>query len=510
MVTSSSVSERLTSTTPSPGLRERLSRLWTSRAALTVSFGLFGFLAVFAGSWIPSFWGDEAASVMSAERSLPSLFRMLGNVDAVHGTYYLFLHFWIEIFGASEISVRFPSAIAIGILVAGTFVLGRMLGGRNLGIVAALICAVSPRASYIGGDARSYALSTALGVWLTVLLVTLIRRRVRTRLAWLGYALLAAAGVYLFLYLGLLLLVHGIYVFTSRRAIGMGRRWLAATAVTVVLSAPIIAYGYAERGQVAFLAKRNYGTPHGILVTQWFVNPYLAVAAWALMIVAVVAGVIAWRHGARLSESVRLGAIWTAVPTLALLALNMVEPTYNLRYLSFCIPGIAILMAAGILALRRRWIILPALALVVACAIPTDVAQRLPYAKDGGSDLAQTAALIGSEAQAGDAVVFDRTTKPSERPRLGEHLFPSDYAGLVDVALHTPYASRSGLWDTTWPLDEITDRFDGISTVWLIELKGSTDYTEGTDAGTLEDLGYIVSETQTVNRTVIYTFTKGS
>ena len=510
MVTTSSVGDRLVQPETTPRYRERLARLFASRGALPLSLGILGFLAVFSGSWIPSFWGDEAASVMSAERPLPSLFRMLGNVDAVHGTYYLFLHFWIELFGASELSVRLPSSIAIGTLVAGTFVLGRMLGGRNLGIVAALICAVSPRASYIGGDARSYALSTALGVWLTVLLVTLIRRRVRRRLAWIGYALLATLGVYLFLYLGLLLLVHGLYVFTSRRAIGMGRRWLAAAALTVVLSAPIIAYGYAEREQVAFLAKRNYGTPHGILVTQWFVNPYLAVTAWALMIIAVVAGVIAWRHGARLSELVRLGVLWTAVPTLALLAMNLVSPTYNLRYLSFCTPAIAILMAAGILALRRRWLIIPALVLALACAIPTDVAQRLPYAKDGGSDIAQTAALIGSEAQAGDAVVFDRTTKPSERPRLGEHLFPSDYAGLVDVALRKSYVSRSGLWDTTWPLDEVSDRLDGINTVWVVELTGSTDYRESTDVATLENLGYIVAQTQTVNRTVIYTLTKGS
>jgi mannosyltransferase len=53
------------------------------RNALLV--GLIGFAVSFAGSWIPSFWGDEAASVMSAQRSLDGLLSLLTKVDAVHG-----------------------------------------------------------------------------------------------------------------------------------------------------------------------------------------------------------------------------------------------------------------------------------------------------------------------------------------------------------------------------------------------------------------------------------------
>ena len=71
--------------------------------------GLFAFVVSAAWSWQPSYWGDEAASVLSAQRSLPSLFGMLGNVDAVHGFYYVFLHFWIDEFGATEFATRLPN-----------------------------------------------------------------------------------------------------------------------------------------------------------------------------------------------------------------------------------------------------------------------------------------------------------------------------------------------------------------------------------------------------------------
>lgn len=469
-----------------------------------------GFLVAFTGSWIPSYWGDEAASVMSAERSLPALFRLLGHVDAVHGTYYLFLHFWIGAFGASEISTRFPSAIAAGFIVAGTFLLGRRLAHRSVGVAAALVCAVLPRIDYLGAEARSYAFSTAIAVWMTLLFLEIVRRRASSRPLWILYGVGMAVGLYVFLYLGLLILVHGVYLLTSRRLAPLRKRWFQAVLITIVLSLPIIWFGYLERGQIAFLARRDYLSVVNVLVFQWLGNGFLAAVVWALVLFAVVNAILAWRRWHERSELIVLTAIWVVLPTAVMIALNVATPSYNMRYVSFCAPALALLAVAGAYRIRMRWLKFAAVGAVVALAIPTDIGQREPYAMDAGSDLAQTAAVIGAEAHPGDAVVFDESTLPSQRPRLGEHLYPADYAGLVDVTLKTPYRDRDELWDTTWPLDLVTERLNGINTVWLLELRGSRDNTEGTDVRTLEELGYSVHSTQTINRTIIYQFTEGS
>ena len=156
--------------THDPALRPQ-RRSWPTHPQLAPLYvGVLGMLISFAASWNPSYWGDEAASVMSAERSLPSLFRMLGTIDAVHGTYYLMLHFWIDLFGASELSTRLPSAIAIGVATAGTFTLARMLTSARVAWIAALVFAVLPRVTYMGAEARSTAVATAIAVWLVVLL----------------------------------------------------------------------------------------------------------------------------------------------------------------------------------------------------------------------------------------------------------------------------------------------------------------------------------------------------
>ncbi|MGC1285344.1 MAG: hypothetical protein WA895_20565, partial [Streptosporangiaceae bacterium] len=42
-----------------------------------------------------SYWRDEAATMSAAQRPLGNLFRTLGNIDAVHGAYYLLI--WVMV-----------------------------------------------------------------------------------------------------------------------------------------------------------------------------------------------------------------------------------------------------------------------------------------------------------------------------------------------------------------------------------------------------------------------------
>lgn len=55
------------------------------------------------GAARPSFWYDEAATISAAySRSLGQLWQMLGNVDAVHGLYYLLMHGWFRLAPPTE------------------------------------------------------------------------------------------------------------------------------------------------------------------------------------------------------------------------------------------------------------------------------------------------------------------------------------------------------------------------------------------------------------------------
>lgn len=483
---------------------------------LAACLGLLGWFVNFVGSWIPSFWGDEAASIMSAERPLATLWGELGRIDAVHGAYYVFLHFWINLFGASELSVRFPSTVAVGVAVAGIVVLGDRLRGRRVAVLAGLVCVVLPRISYMSAEGRSYAIGTAIAVWLTIFFFTLLGRRVTRLLPWLAYGLALAVSIYVFFYFVLIAGVHGLALLASPARRALLRRWFAALGVTVFVAAPILTYGLAQHGQITFLAHRGYATFDRIVIVQWFGNPWLATAGWALIVV----GVVALLRSRSEHRVLLIG--WLLLPTVALLIGNtFVAPMYTVRYLSFCAPVAALFVAVGIDAIAGRLTAvrsIEAVAPVLRTAIPaalvmvvaalaahTDLQQRTPFAKDGGSDLRQVSEVVAANAHPGDAIVFDETTRPSRAPRLGLHLYPKAYVGLADVTLATPYTQLPALWDKAATVGRSSGALASKNTVWDLELKA-----HGTPANIVElqRLGFTVIREIPVHRTVVYELTR--
>ena len=63
---------------------------------------------------------DELISWGVASRTTGQIVATLHNVDAVHGLYYLLLHFWIKVFGDSLLSMRMPGIL--GMSTAAMFV----------------------------------------------------------------------------------------------------------------------------------------------------------------------------------------------------------------------------------------------------------------------------------------------------------------------------------------------------------------------------------------------------
>jgi mannosyltransferase len=462
-------------------------RPWT----IAIAFGLVATAVCAAGSWIPSLWGDEAATVMSAERPVGSLLTMLFHVDAVHGFYYLGLHGWIRLAGDSPFALRFPSAVAIGLAVAAITLLAGRRGGPTAAIAAGIVGCVLPRLTYAGEEARSFAFTAAAAAWLTLLLVWLIDGRGRTapanvrRTCWLLYGAGMAVASYLFLYMIALAAGHLALLLLSRASRRVVRAWLIAMAGTVLAIAPIALLAFFERRQIGYLGAQTLD-PWTLLYTPWFSTAWVAAVAWALIVAAIGGSVVSWRRaGLRLRTGVpvtatTVAACWLIVPTGVLLLANLVFPLYTARYSTFAAPAAALLVAEGILLLgrwfggadRRRALVVSGIGLLgfVAVCAPVYLLQRGPYAKNN-SDWSEVSAAVGSLARPGDAVVFDESTKPSQRPRLAMHTYPAGFVGLRDVTLETPYYDNIGWADRAYGVRDAAalGRFDGVDRVWLIE-----------------------------------------
>jgi mannosyltransferase len=492
----------ITITRPAPA---RDAGLLRSRALLALLLGALATAVSAAGSWIPSLWGDEVTSVMSAQRPLPSLLTMLGHVDAVHGAYYAGLHVWGSVFGFSPFSVRFPSAIAVGFATAAVVLLADRLRSRRVAVLAGLVCAILPRVTYMGEEARSYAFSTAIVAWLTLLLIVALGRAKPARW-WAAYGVLLAVGVYTFLYVALFVLVHAIVVLLARVPRRTLAGWAIATGAALAATTPVVVFAVLERGQVAYLGSTQQLAPQTVFSGLWFGDWPFAVVAWAAIVVAVVfearrrvlvnqavGGGALFSGGHRVPTLVFLGVLWLLLAPLVLIGMHSLVPDFTARYVSFCAPAAAMLVACGLDDLLgvRRWLGAVAGVLVVLLALPITVAQRTPYAKNQ-SDWAQMASVVAARATPGDAVVFDESTKPSRRPRLALHGYPAAFADVRDITLKTPYPQAVSWHDEAYSVPDAAahGRFTGVDRVWLIEYAAAPGHVDTYGVAALRGLGF--------------------
>jgi mannosyltransferase len=222
------------------------------------------------------YWGDEVDTVSAVSRSLPQLVRLLGHTDAVHGLYYLLLWPVAQVAGTGAFATRLPSVVAMAAAALGVSVMGRRLRSRRAGLHAGLVFAALPIVTQQAHDARPYAMVTAAAVLASYLL---LRTAADPRPArFVGYGLSLVLLGYLEVFGLLLVPAHAITLTLLRRQgnvsrLGrpgprtevwgvlrsrLARRWLVTIVAVAVAVAPVLMWGWLQRGQIGWIKKPGW------------------------------------------------------------------------------------------------------------------------------------------------------------------------------------------------------------------------------------------------------------
>lgn len=421
-----------------------------------------------AGAARPSLWFDEAATISAATRSIPQLWDLIGHIDAVHGLYYLGMHGWFAVFPATEFWSRFSSCLAIGGAAAGVVVLGRQFSGRTVSVCAGVLFAMLPRVTWAGIEARSYSWSTLAAVWLTVLLITAIRRDHRA--LWAAYGALLVVSTVLNIYVVLIVIPHGaaLALLGNRRA---RVRWAVVSTIAVLIVVPFILWCRSQSFQVGWISPLGLHTVTEVVLEQYFDHSVaFSLVAAAMLIAPVVVSRLRPTDSA-IRRLVVIAAVWVVAPTAVLLVYSAVaQPLYYPRYLCFTTPAMALLLAVCVVAVARsrEWIT-AALAVFALAATPNYITvQRGPYAKEG-MDFSQVADVIAAHSSPGDCIVFDNTTswKPGPiRPITAAR--PAAYAHLVDPGRGKRAWQRNRLWDAHLGIWGVADQVRRCTVLWTV------------------------------------------
>lgn len=432
-------------------------------------------IVAFWGMGGPQFWFDETATISAVQRPLSSLVELLGDVDAVHGLYYLLMYPWAAIFGTSEVAMRTPSALA---LMVTTFVLTRI--GMNyarrftphrvvfVGLLTGVIVSVLPGLSWTGQDARGYAfsaMSVTLAWWC-------FERFAITHRAWLvvGFtvAMAAAAGFSLYA-------LFTLPVFFAR-TLRWGRKaivqFFVACAAVGVACLPLAYIGslqseqvswinlsvrqvlYAMAYRVFFISPRNHRGEYVELTLS--IAPYLAILAVGVVLLGLALSKARWMM-------VWIGCLVFFPFAVVVVAQLAGGQYFQERYLAFTGPAASLLIALGLAAVPWRAVGVVLAAVFAGLSFPSLLAQNGPYAKD---DAYGTAA---SEAERADTVIL-----MNEQHRGIFIAYPPDEA-VADPMLVADPAESATLWGENQPVSHALE-LEPTGSVAVVSYHGDPDF----------------------------------
>jgi hypothetical protein len=398
--------------------------------------------------------------------------------------------FWLAVqFGEPTTWLRVPSLVLGTATVPLVHLLGRRTVGRNAGLLAAGLLALSPFALFYANEARAYATMTFFVVLSTLALLQAVDTR-RPRW-WVLYAVSALAVIYTH-YSGVFVVVaQAAWAFWAHRE--LIRELLVVHAAMVVGYLPWVPFYFEQRDatspdlvglfypiSVELVTRESLkvlpGAPH-LPLRELPGKP--ALAAFLITVGAALAALALdvhrrRRRARRPSKEVLLMAILAAVTPIAILAYSLIDTSLYLpRNLSASLPAILLLVAALLVRLPRQ-IALVAVALVVLSLAEGTL--RFFEIENRKPEYRAAARFIDANASPGDPVVERTITFGTARaltPRAQEtstlrinferrHLFPTSEGRAWELALRGrtvfvvgPESSGFGL---AGPPQELADR----------------------------------------------------
>lgn len=395
--------------TPDPASAYVSCRVPGARARRALSVGVPALVILAIGLWgldRGGMWRDEAVTFQVGRRTVPQIWRLLHDVDAVHGLYYLVMHAVLAVH-PGEVVLRLPSVCAAAVTAALVSALGTRLVRPRVGLWAGLLYAVAPMAGHYAQEGRSYALVAAGATGATLLFVRAARAG-----SWCAYGTVLGVTCWLHEFAVLLLLAHAVSLALARAGRDVWRGWGRAAVAVALSLLPMVLVSRGQAAQVAWLRRPTADTAEGLL--RLFLGPADGVYRVCLGLALLGLAGLVRRRGEITCAGVALPL--AVVPPGVLMLLSQISPLYVDRYVLYALGGAPLLVACG----AER----------VAGAAGRLWAERRPTPPFVPGDRPGLVSLPGSVPSTGSAARFDLVPPPD----------PAPHSDLVPV----PAASRGG------------------------------------------------------------------
>ncbi len=467
-------------------------KLWAIPVAKLAPTLILVFLIQCWGIATPSLWADEIATISAASRPLSALWVLLQKIDMVHGTYYLFMHFWGKVFGLSPFWLRLPSALAITATGAVIWLIAKKVSGERLAWWALAIAAFMPRLSWAATEGRSYALSALVGALICLFFIDafVVAENGKSKL-WVAYGLALGLGINLFVYTILLAITQGLWLKLTRKAIPKQWWWGLTTGLAIGLFVTV--WAGIEHGQVAWLPKVSIRTIGEILVGQNFLGTDTVALLATGLIIALALGARRQPTSALEDQMISLWTLSAVLPPAVIIGYSLLGSSiYDSRYFTFATPMVVLLLALALDKLMPRFAGWVSLAVILALCLLPYFDFRGPKGKP--TNWAHVASSVAQKAKSGDTILYADYAERSPSVSRISIGYPEAFQGLKDVTRKGTKHSLDGLYPERTPLSKVLGKLVGSPRIWVLSnrLKDSAQVSSLTKL--LAGVGYSLSE----------------
>ncbi len=372
-----------------------------------------------------SYWLDEAVSIDLARAPWWLFSKAVRTSEANMVLYYSLLRAWVRIGGVDESWVRLLSCVFGVATVPALYAIGLRLFDRVTALLACGILALNTGHVWASQEGRSYALLVMLTTtsWWLLLRAADQRRGIRAVGLWALYVTVAALATYAHFYAVLVLAAQGVTLLflplpaghaaanqpAPRARVSPGIVVACGAAIAAMLW-PLALFLTRPHHNIDWISNgaRGFDATFSI-IDRMIVRP---ASGWGFdeLCILAFAGPLAvigsWRRPDVVGTRWRwmLLLLWLCVPIVMSVAVSVVvRPVIDGRYLTICLPPLALLAAGALVHLWPRRLARVLLVLLLAIDI---ISLDWYYRRAQNEDWRDVTTYVLRHARPGDYVLF--------------------------------------------------------------------------------------------------------
>lgn len=424
-----------------------------------------------------SIWLDEAVSIKWANSNL---FHILRDVSGdVHVPLYpIVLHLWVYFFGDSEFSIRFPSLVFGFIAIFMIYKVGAVIFDKEVGILSALLLALSSFHIYYSREARMYSLMALLTLLSIYFFINLLKER--SLLASIGYIVSSILLMYTHIYGLFIIVAQNIYVVTmyllSKEDYKLNLRvWILLQALLIALFTPWI--GTLVK-RIKYVESSGFWIPaasiHSIIETfitysnsKLLLFLFIVLASFSVVTYDKTRGNMNWKDLFNSIESYKLNIRFSSFDWIYLLLLWLLSPIflpfiisrfstpiYLDRYTIGASLAFYILVAAGIRNIGHKYVKLVIIGIITIFSLEAVRGHYTTIHKEQWRDIAS---YIDTNAKERDLLIFNAYW----------YQIPFDYYSKRTDLIKKPFPAKTRDVNEM-NIKELGPTVEGNNRVWVI------------------------------------------